>query len=79
MFICWEHGHLRFFDPEVGYLLTYDEEHDGRLFEASRADAAETARDAETVRADAAETARAEAETRARRLEARLQRLASAR
>ena len=75
LFICWEHGHLRFFDPEVGYLLTYDEEHDGRLFEAARADAAETARDAETVRADAAETARAEAETRARRLEARLQRL----
>ena len=72
LFICWEHGHLRFFDPEVGYLLTYDEEHDGRLFEAARADAAETAR-AE------AETARAEAETRARRLEARLPTPASAR
>ena len=75
LFICWDRGHLRFFDPEVGYLLTYDEEHDRRLFEAARADAESSRADAaETARAEA-ETARAAAETRARRLEARLQRL----
>ena len=36
LFICWDRGHLRFFDPEVGYLLTYDEEHDGRLIAEAR-------------------------------------------
>ena len=30
--ICWEHGHLRFYDPAEGrYLMTFDEEADGRL------------------------------------------------
>ena len=30
--ICWEHGQLRFYDPTEGrYLMTFDEEADGRL------------------------------------------------
>ncbi len=30
--VCWEHGQLRFYDPAEGrYLMTFDEEADGRL------------------------------------------------
>ena len=59
--VCWEYGALRFFDRAEGrYLLTFDEERDGRLAETARADA-------EAARADAAEE-------RARRLEERLRR-----
>lgn len=30
--ICWEHGQIRFYDPTEGrYLMTFDEEADGRL------------------------------------------------
>ena len=35
--LCWEDGHLRWYDPASGrYLLTYDEEAEGRLAEAER-------------------------------------------
>ena len=82
IYVCWEHGYLNFYDPEAGYLLTYEEEREGRLTaearaqaEVERADAAEAERDeerderlAESARADAAEA-------RARRLEEKLRRL----
>ena len=30
--LCWEDGHLRWYDPVAGrYLRTYDEEAEGRL------------------------------------------------
>ena len=41
LYVCWEHGYLRFYDPEVGHLLTYDEQTARTLAESARADAAE--------------------------------------
>ncbi len=41
LYVCWEHGYLRIFDPEVGYLLTYEEQTARTLAESARADAAE--------------------------------------
>ena len=40
--ICWEHGQLRWYDPEAGrYLPTYDDAYDGRVAEAAARVAAE--------------------------------------
>ena len=33
LWVCWEYGVLRFFDPVEGYLLTHHEEREGRLVE----------------------------------------------
>ncbi len=45
--LCWEDGQLRWYDPATGrYLLTYDEEAEGRLAEAAGRLAAERERDA---------------------------------
>ncbi len=41
IYVCWEHGCLRFYDPEVGHLLTYDEQNARTLAESERADSAE--------------------------------------
>ena len=67
-YVCWEHGYLRFYDPEVGYLLTFDEEREGRLTAEAERDEERDERLAESARADAAEA-------RARRLEEKLRRL----
>ena len=71
LYVCWEHGDVRFYDRETGYLLTYIEQEDLRFSESARADAAEAQRDveregrlAESARANAAEAARIDAETR---------------
>ena len=48
LYVCWEHGRLRWYDPVAGYLRTHDEERDGRI-------AAETRLDAERERRIAAE------------------------
>ncbi len=57
LYVCWERGQLRWYDPiSEGYLLTHDEEADARL-------AAERERDAERA-------ARLAAEERIRQLEA---------
>ena len=68
LYVCWEHGYLRFYDPEAGYLLTYDEQNDRILAEAKRAQAAEAERDEERQ-------GRMAAEARARLLEEKLRRL----
>ena len=31
LYVCWEHGRLRWYDPVAGYLRTHDEERDGRI------------------------------------------------
>ena len=33
LYVCWEDGNLRFYHPEKGYLLTHEEEREGRLAE----------------------------------------------
>ena len=39
--LCWEDGHLRWYDPASGrYLLTYDEGAEGRLAAERERDAA---------------------------------------
>ena len=60
--VCWEYGMLRFFDAAAGrYLLTQNEEREGRLI-------AEAERDEERE-------GRLAAQARARRLEEQLRRL----
>ena len=44
LYVCWEHGYLNFYDPEAGYLLTYEEQTARTLAESARADAAESRR-----------------------------------
>ena len=42
LYVCWEYGVLRFFDPEEGrYLSTHREDIEARLIAEARADAAE--------------------------------------
>ena len=33
LYVCWEHGVLRWYDTAVGYLMTHDEERSGRIAE----------------------------------------------
>ncbi len=68
LYVCWEHGYLRFYDPDVGYLLTYDEVRERRLAAEAERDEERDERLAESARADAAEA-------RVRQLEEKLQRL----
>ena len=69
LYVCWERGSLRFYDPvSRDYLLTHDEEADLREWERERADRAADRAIREADRAD-----RAEAELV--RLRARLQEL----
>ena len=59
LYLCWEEGELRFYDPvSEGYLLTHDEE----IVE----------REAQTLRADREAVGRREAEAEVRRLRERL-------
>ena len=62
--ICWEQGQLRWYDPALGrYLLTADEESDGRL-------AAEAEREQQTAARQAAERRVLELEAELRRRQA---------
>ena len=81
--LWWVDGELRFWDP-MGerWLLSHEEEHDGRLEAEARAGTAEVELEVERVvsaraevRADAAESRAKEAEARAAELEAELRRM----
>ena len=66
--LCWEYGHLRWYDPtDQRYLLTHDEEAEGRI-------AAETGRAAAEAQRDAERQARAAAEAELQRLREQLHR-----
>ncbi|MCY4654035.1 MAG: Uma2 family endonuclease [Dehalococcoidia bacterium] len=69
LYICWEYGELRFYDPvSRSYLRTYDEEIAERRAEYARAEREAAAR-------RMAEEARREAEARAAEAEAEIRRL----
>ena len=69
LYVYWEYGKLRFFDPVTeSYLGTHDEERAGRVAAEARAGSAE-------ARAREEEAARRRAEARAAELEAELRRL----
>ena len=61
LYVCWEYGHLRWYDQATGYLPTYYEEAAARV-------AAETARAAAEAERDAERAARLELEAEIRRL-----------
>ena len=85
LYVCWEYGSLRFFDPVTeSYLGTHDEERAGRMAAEARAGAAENRAGiaenrAETAenRAETAEARAREEETARRRAEARAAELES--
>ena len=63
LYICWDAGELRFYDPLTGtYLRTLAEERAERRAEAARADAEAQARQRAERRAEAAEARLAELE-----------------
>ena len=65
LYVCWEEGELRLYDPATeSYLLTHEED-------AARADAEARARRAEAARADYADARADRAEARAAEAEAR--------
>ena len=75
LYVCWEYGRLRFFDPVTeSYLGTHDEERAGRMAAEARAGAAENRAETAEARAREEETARRRAEARAAELEAELRR-----
>ena len=69
LYVCWEDGMLRFFDPATeSYLDTHEEERAGRMAAQARASTAE-------ARAEEERTGRVAAESRLAELEAELRRL----
>ena len=69
LYVCWEAGMLRFFDPGTeSYLDTHEEERAGRMAAQARASTAE-------ARAEEERTGRVAAESRLAELEAELRRL----
>ena len=53
LYVCWEHGRLRWYDAATGYLRTHDEERDGRILERGGRIAAEALRDMAATQRDA--------------------------
>ena len=73
LYVCWEDGMLRFFDPVTGsYLLAHDEERAGRMAAEDRAGAAEDRAGAAEARAEEEQAGRMAAEARAGSAEARM-------
>ena len=69
LYVCWEDGMLRFFDPGTeSYLDTHEEERAGRLAAQARANTAETRAEEERTGREAAESRLAELEAELRRL-----------
>ena len=52
LYVCWEHGRLRWYDAATGYLRTHDEERNDRILERGGRIAAEVLRDAATAQRD---------------------------
>ena len=83
LYVCWEDGELRFFDPETeNYLSTHDEaesraaeERTGRLVAESRAETAESSAAEERTGRLVAETRAESAESRVAELESEMRRL----
>ena len=72
LYVCWEEGMLRFFDPLTeSYLGTHDEDRAGRMAAEARAGAAENRAGIAENRAETAEARAREEETARRRAEAR--------
>ena len=72
LYVCWEEGMLRFFDPLTeSYLGTHDEDRAGRMAAEARAGAAENRAGIAENRAETAEARAREEETSRRRAEAR--------
>ena len=75
LYVCWEEGELRLYDPaRESYLRTHEESEARGDAEAARADAEARARRAEAARADRAEARAAESDAVIRRLQERLAR-----
>ena len=75
LYVCWEHGRLRWYDAETGYLRTHDEERDGRMVERGGRIAAEVLRDVMMGERDAERSARLAAEAENQRLRDEIARL----
>ena len=76
LYVCWEDGMLRFFDPVTeSYLLAHDEERAGRMAAEDRAGAAEARAEEEQAGRMAAEARAGSAEARMAEMEAELRRL----
>ena len=76
LYVCWEYGRLRWYDPAAGsYLLTHDEERNARIAAEVWRDVAEVQRERERNERIAAEAERERAEAEVRRLQAEIARL----
>ena len=76
LYVCWEDGRLRFFNPGTeSYLDTHEEERDGRMAAQARASTAEARAEIAEARARDEEVARLAAEARMAELEEELRRL----
>ena len=54
LYVCWEYGKLRWYDSEIGYLRTHDEERSERIAERNRRIAERDGRIAAETQRDAA-------------------------
>ena len=76
LYVCWEDGELRFYDPVAeDYLPGHEEERTGRLAAELRAGRERIRAEHERIRAERERAGRQEAESRVAELEAELRRL----
>ena len=74
LYLCWEYGQLRWYDPTTqSYLLTYDEQQDGRIAERDARLDEQGRRIAAEVQADLERDARLAEQSRRRAAEAEAQ------
>lgn len=75
LYVCWEHGRLRWYDTATGYLMTHDEERSGRIAEQRGRIAEQQGRIAERNSRIAAEAQRDAAVSEAQQLREEIARL----
>ena len=68
LYVCWEHGAIRWYDTAAGYLLTHDEERSGRIAERDGRIAERSGRIAERNQRIAERNNRIAAESEVQRL-----------